>query len=108
MLHVMIDLGSRLGKKIANPGLQALWDGERQRRNRLNIGRKLTPPTSPGCTFEMTELNVRTFRITSERSRTDPFVAEVRYQEKLKANIQKRYRGIFMFIHFAMNDSLIL
>jgi len=36
------------GKGIANPGLQALWDGERTRRAKLNIIDRLTPPTSPG------------------------------------------------------------
>ncbi|CAF4000248.1 unnamed protein product, partial [Rotaria sp. Silwood1] len=59
-------------KGIANPGLQALWNGERTRRENLNINDRLTPPTSP------------------ERPRTNPFAAETRHQEKLKANIEKR------------------
>jgi hypothetical protein len=37
-----------IGKGIANPGLQALWNGERTRREKLNITDRLTPPTSPG------------------------------------------------------------
>jgi hypothetical protein len=60
------------GKGIANPGLQALWNGERSRRMKLNITERLTPPTSP------------------ERPRTNPFAAEVRHQEKFKINIEKR------------------
>lgn len=36
------------GKAIANPGLQALWSGERMRREKLNNIDRLTPPTSPG------------------------------------------------------------
>jgi hypothetical protein len=36
------------GKGIANPGLQALWNGEQARRAKLNITNRLTPPTSPG------------------------------------------------------------
>jgi len=44
----MIDLVLVLGKGIDNPGLQALWDGERTRRAKLNITDRLTPPTSPG------------------------------------------------------------
>ncbi|CAF3313781.1 unnamed protein product [Rotaria socialis] len=59
-------------KGIANPGLQALWNGERTRREHLKIIDRLTPPTSP------------------ERPHANPFVAETRHQEKLKANIQKR------------------
>lgn len=39
---------SFIGKGIANPGLQALWAGERSRRTKLNITDRLTPPTSPG------------------------------------------------------------
>ncbi|UJR30679.1 hypothetical protein I4U23_018202 [Adineta vaga] len=62
----------QIGKDIANPGLQALWNGERSRRTKLNITARLTPPTSP------------------ERPRTNPFAAEIRHQEKLKANIEKR------------------
>ncbi|CAF4639620.1 unnamed protein product [Rotaria sp. Silwood1] len=62
----------QIGKGIANPGLQALWNGERTRRENLNINDRLTPPTSP------------------ERPRTNPFAAETRHQEKLKANIEKR------------------
>ncbi|CAF5167452.1 unnamed protein product, partial [Rotaria magnacalcarata] len=62
----------QIGKGIANPGLQALWNGERTRREHLKIIDRLTPPTSP------------------ERSHTNPFVAETRHQEKFKANIQKR------------------
>ncbi len=37
-----------IGKGVANPGLQALWNGERTRRTKLNITDRLTPPTSPG------------------------------------------------------------
>ncbi|CAF1143805.1 unnamed protein product [Adineta ricciae] len=62
----------QIGKGIANPGLQALWEGERNRRAKLNITARLTPPTSP------------------ERPRTNPFAAEIRHQEKLKANRAKR------------------
>ncbi|CAF0991064.1 unnamed protein product [Adineta steineri] len=62
----------QIGKGIANPGLQALWNGERTRRTKLNITTRLTPPTSP------------------ERLRTNPFAAELRHQEKLKTNIEKR------------------
>ncbi|CAF3084938.1 unnamed protein product [Rotaria sp. Silwood2] len=62
----------QIGKGIANPGLQALWNGERTRRENLNIIDRLTPPTSP------------------ERPRTNPFAAEIRHQEKLQANIEKR------------------
>ncbi|CAF1556139.1 unnamed protein product, partial [Rotaria sordida] len=62
----------QIGKGIANPGLQALWNNERTRRENLNITDHLTPPTSP------------------ERPRTNPFVAEIRHQEKLKTNIEKR------------------
>ena len=42
-----------LGKGIANPGLQALWDGERSRRAKLNNTQRLTPPTSPGKLSKM-------------------------------------------------------
>ena len=42
---------SSTGKGIANPGLQALWTGERSRREKLNITNRLTPPTSPGNEF---------------------------------------------------------
>ncbi|CAF3854970.1 unnamed protein product [Rotaria sordida] len=62
----------QIGKGIANPGLQALWNNERARRENLNITDRLTPPTSP------------------ERPRRNPFVAEIRHQEKLKTNIEKR------------------
>lgn len=37
-----------LGRGIVNPGLQAIWNGERSRRESLNITDRLTPPNSPG------------------------------------------------------------
>jgi hypothetical protein len=42
-----------IGKGIANPGLQALWNGERSRREKLNMTQRLTPPTSPGKLSEV-------------------------------------------------------
>ena len=34
-------------KKIMNPGLEAIWQDERSRRQRLNLEEDLTPPSSP-------------------------------------------------------------
>jgi len=80
-----------IGKGIANPGLQALWDGERTRRMKLNITDRLTPPTSPGIKILDKMISLIYIELTFiERPRTNPFAAEIRHQEKLKTNIEKR------------------
>ena len=75
---------------IANPGLQALWNGERIRRANLNITNRLTPPTSPGALLQIKLFIEYLVNSYIERPRTNPFAAEIRHQEKLKANIEKR------------------
>jgi hypothetical protein len=67
---------SHVGQGIANPGLQALWSGERTRRAQLNITDRLTPPTSPG------EKQIDRFEIV------DFIVAFIR----LVQNVHVRYR----------------
>lgn len=94
----------QIGRGIANPGLQALWTEERTRRTRLNIAQRLTPPTSPGKNQFMTRLTkMKSIRL--ERPRTNPFAAEVRHQERLRTNIEKRYRYSFDTYIFLWNKN---
>ncbi|CAF1131844.1 unnamed protein product, partial [Didymodactylos carnosus] len=63
---------SQTRQGISNPGLQALWDGERSRRQKEKLHQPLTPPTSP------------------ERPNANPFDAEIKNREKLKVFVSKR------------------